>query len=94
MKMRSPLSGADSARLRGCYSRVDYRNVKVRRIVYGQTCPRCKAVRLALKLNNKSKTSFWGCGSWPNCSFTRDLTPDEEVQFGVPLSERRSRNHV
>lgn len=90
MRMRSKLGGSNSSRLRGGRFRVNYHNVSVRKVGYGQTCPRCKAFRLALRQNGKDKTWFWGCGSWPDCSFTRNLTSDE-ARDHVPGDKRNAR---
>lgn len=34
-------------------------------------CPKCKGP-MAVRLNRRDGTSFWGCRAYPNCNGTRD----------------------
>jgi DNA topoisomerase-1 len=42
-----------------------------------RTCPKCGSGRLSLRISGKSG-AFIGCGNYPDCSYTRQLTGDAE----------------
>ena len=38
------------------------------------TCPEC-SWPLVVRTNRQNGTQFLGCSHWPECTFTRELTP-------------------
>ena len=48
--------------------------------VLTHVCPRCGAI-LVIRRNRTTDTQFFGCARYPECDYTKPLTPDIEMRL-------------
>lgn len=43
-----------------------------------RTCPDCGA-ELVIRTNRKTDTQFWGCSTYPHCTYTTEISAYEHM---------------